>query len=256
MRHATLTTLTTLFVISALPTFGQGALLNEFTYDLENEILPIDTQQKEIASDQYGIEAVTSWRSEYVYRGFDITANSMEFQLAGEIALTDNSSLDVGLFYGTASGKGDFSEIAGFLDYNREVGKYTFAIKLVLHDYSNSILKTGVDLEAGVNYQLNEAFDVSSYLSYNSGAEGVYYETKLSYFEQVNDDSYLVFDAGFSIVGDYYQRSGLNHVFSKLTYTYNINDSVSLSPYISGNIGIHEDAKNHLFGGVYFAVSF
>ena len=113
-----------------------------------------------------------------------------------------------------------------------------------------------MDLNLGVSYHLNDLFDVKASLSYDTGAEGFYFESKVSYYEEVNEDSYVTLDMGISLVDDYYDRTGLNHAFAKLSYTYNINDSVSLSPYLTTILGIHDEADNHVIGGAYFAVSF
>lgn len=204
----------------------------------------------------YGIEALTSWRSEYVYRGFSLASSSMEFQLAAQIALSDDYSLDTGVYYGTEAGRGDFSELTGFVNLSRSVGDFTYIAKLAYHEYGQSVFESGMDIGLSMNYQINDAFDVSGSMSYDTGAKGFYFESKLSYYEEVDSDSYLVWDAGVSAVADYYERDGVHHAFSKLSYTYNINDSVSVSPYVSAVLGIHEEAKKYLLGGVYFAVSF
>jgi len=248
--------LTLFYILMAMPALGQSTAEGDFTSQLGNQASTLNINQRSNAELKYGIEAVTTWRSEYVYRGFALAGNSMEFQLAGQMALSNDSAIDVGLFYGTATSDGDFSEFGGFVDYSKVVGKYTYAVELALRDYSQSTFKSGADLGGSVNCQINEAFGVSGSASYDTGAEGFHFESKLSYFEQVNDDSYLVLDAGISAVVDYYGRNGFHHAFSKLAYTYNINDSVSVTPYVSANLGIHSKTKNHLFGGVYFAVSF
>lgn len=107
-----------------------------------------------------------------------------------------------------------------------------------------------------VNYRINEAFDVSGSAGYDTGASGFYLESKISYYEEVSMDAYVTLDAGISAVKNYYQRDGIHHAFSKLAYVYNINDSVSVSPYVSAILGIDDDTKSHLLGGIYFAVSF
>jgi hypothetical protein len=211
---------------------------------------------EEEKNDIHGIEALASWRSEYVYRGFSLASSSMEFQLAAQIALSDDYSLDTGVYYGTETGQGTFSELTGFANLIKSAGDFTYSAKLAYHEYGQSIFDSGVDLGLSVRYQMNDNFDVSGTMSYDTGAEGFYFESKLSYYEEVDTDSYLVWDTGVSAVAEYYDRDGIHHAFSKLSYTYNINDSVSVSPYVSAVLGIHEETKNHLLGGVYFAVSF
>ena len=245
--------------ISSLTTVtAQDALPRDINEILDDELYAASMREKAIQEEKGGVgfEALTSWRSEYVYRGFSLASSSMEFQLAAQIALSDTDSIDAGIYYGSETGRGSFSELTGFLDYSRVLGKFTYSGKLAYREYGESFFKSGMDLGLSVGYQINEAFDVTGKVSYDSGADGFYVESKVSYYEEVNSDSYFVWDVGISAVGDYYDRDGIHHAFSKMAYTYNINDTVSVSPYVSGVLGIHEDVKNHLFGGVYFAVNF
>ena len=216
----------------------------------------INSPQPTKAELKYGVEALTTWRSEYVYRGFELADNSMEFQLAGQVALSNTDTLDVGFYYGTASSDGDFSEAGAFIDFSRNIGDLTYSSRLLLRDYTNSYFKSGVDIGATVSWAMNDRVDLSSTLSYDTGAEGFYLEGVFSYYKELNEDAYFTVDTGLSAVANYYSRDGLNHGFAKMEFTYNINDAVSVSPYIKASLGIDDLAENHLMAGAYFAVSF
>ncbi len=216
----------------------------------------LNSPQETSSELKYGIEALTTWRSEYVYRGFELAENSMEFQIAGQVALNNRDTIDVGLFYGTAASDGDFTEAAAFIDFSRNIGDLTYASTLTLRDYTNSSFKSGADVGGSVSWAFNENIDFKGSINYDTGAEGFYFEGKAGYYRQVNDDSYLTIDAGLGVVADYYDRNGIHQAFAKLAYTYNINDAVSVSPYLQMSLGIHDDAENHLLAGAYFAVSF
>ena len=237
-----------------LPIFASLVASSSFAIGQDQAFL--NAPQKASAELKYGIEALTTYRSEYVYRGFALSDASMEFQLAGQVALSNTDTLDVGLFYGTATSDGDFTEAAAFIDFSRNIGDLTYAATLTLRDYTNSTFKSGADIGGSVSWAVNEDIDIKGSASYDTGAEGFYFEGKAGYYRQVSDDSYLTFDAGLGAVADYYRRNGLHQAFAKLTYTYNINDAVSVSPYVQMSLGIHDKAENHLAAGAYFAVSF
>ena len=59
----------------------------------------INSPQPTKAELKYGVEALTTWRSEYVYRGFELADNSMEFQLAGQVALSNTDTLQLAMTY-------------------------------------------------------------------------------------------------------------------------------------------------------------
>jgi len=232
------------------------ALIASSTFVMSQDQAFLNAPQKASAELKYGIEALTTWRSEYVYRGFELAENSMEFQIAGQVALSNTDTIDIGLFYGSATSDGDFSEAAAFIDFSRNIGDLTYAATLTLRDYTNSTFKSGADIGGSVSWAVNENIDLKGSVSYDTGAEGFYFEGKAGYYRQVTDDSYLTLDAGLGAVADYYSRNGIHHAFVKLAYTYNINDAVSVSPYLQMNLGIHDQAENHLVAGAYFAVSF
>jgi hypothetical protein len=205
---------------------------------------------------KFGLEGLTTWRSEYMYRGFKLADKSMEFQLSGQVSLSDTETIDIGLYFDTATGDGDFTETGAFFDFSKNIGDLTYTAKLTLRDYSNSQFKSGADIGGSVNWKLNDTIDFTALITYDTGAEGAYGEMKASAYKKVSDSSYLLFKTGVGATAQYYDRSGFHHLFTKLEYTYNISQNVSVSPFVGSSIGIHEDAVNSLYGGVYFAVSF
>ena len=180
----------------------------------------------------------------------------MEFQLAGQIALSNTHTIDLGLYFDTATGDGDFTETAAFIDFSKNIGDLTYTAKLTLKDYTNSTFKSGADIGGSINWIYNDTIDFTALLTYDTGAKGAYGEIKASAYKEISDSSYLLFSSGVGATADYYDRSGLHHLFAKLEYTHNISDSVSISPFVGTSIGIHDDAQNSLHGGIYFAVSF
>lgn len=233
----------TAFIATSSLSLGQGeAFLN--------------SPQEASAELKYGIEALTTWRSEYVYRGFELSKNSTEFQLAGQVSLNNTDTIDVGFFYGSATSDGDFSEASGFIDFSRNIGDLTYTATLTLRDYTNSSFDSGADVGGSVSWAMNENIDLTGLITYDTGAEGLYFEGKFGYYRQISADSFLTFDAGIGAVAQYYDRSGIHQAFTKVEYTYNINDSVSVSPYMQLSLGIHDKADNHFVAGAYFAVSF
>jgi hypothetical protein len=191
-----------------------------------------------------------------MYRGFKLADKSMEFQLAGQVALSNTDTIDLGLYFDTATGDGDFTESGAYVDFSKNIGDLTYTAKLTLRDYTNSGFESGADIGGSVNWKLNDNIDFTALLAYDTGAKGAYGEIKASAYKEVSTSSYLIFKTGVGATADYYNRSGLHQLFAQLEYTYNISDNVSISPFLGSSIGIHDAAVNSLFGGIYFAVSF
>jgi len=205
---------------------------------------------------KFGIEALTTWRSEYIYRGFSLANQSLGFQLAGQVALSNTTTIDIGLHHDTAISDGDFSETGAYIDFSKNIGDLTYTGSLNLRDYTNSEFNSGADIGGKVNWAYNDTFDFTAQLSYDTGASGIYGELKASAYKDLSIDSYLLFNTGIGITSSYYDRTGLHHFQAKLEYVYNINDSVSISPYVGTSIGIDDEAPDSIYSGIYFAVSF
>ena len=206
---------------------------------------------------KFGLEGLTTWRSEYIYRGFSLANQSLGFQLAGQVALSNTTTIDIGLHHDTATSDGDFSETGIYIDFAKNIGDLTYTTTLNLRDYTNStIFRSGADFGGNVKWAYNDTFDFTAQLSYDTGATGFYGELKASAYKNISLDSYILFSTHLGITSSYYGRTGLHQFQSKLEYVYNINDNVSISPYIGTSIGIHDEAPDSIYSGLYFAVNF
>ena len=206
----------------------------------------------------YGIEAVAQYRSEYSYRGFILAKDSIDLQLGAQYAFNKTTSLNSTAWFGSEIGDGDFTEGGLRADLLKEMGAMTYSFSGTYRSYSNTFFENGTNIEAAAIYHFNQLIDFSGSFSYDTGAEGWYANLETSYYHRLNDDSYFNFSGGVSAVDSYYLRDGLNDVFAKLSYTYNINQSVSVSPYLGTSILLDKDdiGSDSLYAGIYFAVSF
>lgn len=206
----------------------------------------------------YGIEAVTQYRSEYSYRGFTLAQDTLDAQLGASYAFDSTTYLNSAVWFGTEIGAGDFTEAGILADLRKDVADLTFSLSASYRSYSNSFMESGTNLEGAVIYHFNKSFDLSTRIAYDTGAEGWYGNSGVDYYFRINDDSFLNIRAGASYVSSYYHRDGFNDAFGKLSYTYNINQSISVSPYVGTSVLLDSNdiGRDSLHGGIYFAVSF
>lgn len=206
----------------------------------------------------YGIEAVAQYRSEYSYRGFILAKDTIDLQLGAQYAFNDTTALSSTAWFSSEIGDGDFTEGGIRAELLKDTGAMTYSFSGTYRSYINSFFEDGLNIEAAAIYHLNQLIDFSGRIAYDTGAEGWYADLGSSYYHRLNDDSYLSLSAGISAVNKYYSRDGLNDIFAKLSYTYNINQSVSISPYVGTSVLLDNDdtGSDSLYGGIYFAVSF
>ena len=208
-----------------------------------------------------GLEAVTGMRSEYIHRGFKLSQQVLDFQLEGEVALADDKFLGYGAWYATATGDGDFSETGVKLNYTQDAGDWHYYLSLNYRSQHNSIFDSGLDFTAKLSYFFSESerhsHQLSLLASYDTGAEGYYAALEYVNYTAMGDNAYFSFKTGVSAVSEYYTRDGANDVYGRLSYTYNVTQQVSISPFVGFSYQLDDqNGSDSAFGGLWFEVSF
>ena len=213
----------------------------------------------EIESDLLiGIETVTGIRSGYVHRGFDMADGLFDFQVEGEITLHECVYLNVGGWVAIENG-GPFEEYAGFLDLRTDVTNIvTVGAALTYHEYDGSMFDSGVDLGAFVTLYPTDDWDVTVGAYHDFGAEGWYVNAESGWSTRLGEDSYFALMGGVSWVDNYYGRSGMNDFYGRASVTYNVNSTVSLTPFLGWSLEIDDDNGDgdELFGGLWLELIF
>jgi len=222
--------------------------------EVETEIGPA------IASDiQWGFEGVTGYRSSYIYRGFKLADSTIDFQLEGEVAINDQLSLNIGGWYATETGNGNFDESAGFMHLRHQTTEHlTLGLSGTYRNFNQSIFREGVDLGAFATWHFCRDFGITLGGNYDTGARGWYGNLETNWTKPISDKAFFSLKTGVSAVNDYYTRNGFNDVYGRLSVTYNFSDTVSFTPFVGGSALLDSDdiGDNNAFGGIWFEVRF
>ncbi len=206
-----------------------------------------------------GVEAVTGLRSGYLYRGFKLADATLDFQVESEVAIDDETFLNIGAWY-LAESDGDFSEKGLFLDFRRAVSKkLILGGSLLYRDFHHPVFNSGIDAGISASYRINDEWAWKTTASYDFGAEGFYASSDLHWSHVIDDNSFVSVLGGVSAVNDYYGRNGLNDFYSRLGYTYAISDRVAVTPFVGGSVVIADDGyltDNEAYAGFWFEVNF
>jgi len=206
-----------------------------------------------------GIEAVTGYRSESIYRGFKLGQHVIDFQLESEIALTDALILSAGGWYATEASGGDFSEAAGFLDLRYEWTRWALGVTATYHSFTHSFFQDGLDTGLFATWAPNDDFQLTAGAYYDDGPGGWYGKLEGNWSHPTGDKSFVALLGGLSWVDDYYLRSGMNDAYARLSWTYNFNDRVSVTPFLGTSISLDSgpaSGSDYLWGGLWFEVNF
>lgn len=208
---------------------------------------------EEDSSIPLGIEVVTAYRSETVYRGFRLSQDAIEAQAQAEIALSNEWLLDLGAWHAEETGNGDFAETAAFLDLTYDTDKWALTLRNSFHNWDGIFFEDGTDHGLVYTWKVNKDWKLSAGAYYDTGAEAWYANAQAEWSKPTGEDSFLTVLAGTSVLNDYYDRSGWNDFYGKVSWTYAFNRSVALTPYVGTSLG---DEETSLFGGVLFEVNF
>ncbi|WP_193211968.1 hypothetical protein [Luteolibacter marinus] len=204
-----------------------------------------------------GIEVVTGYRTEYVHRGFKLASDLIDVQLEAEIALSDEWILNLGGFYGTGTGSGDFSEASTFFDLRYDTDHWTAGFATTWRDYQDSFFADGFDLSPSFTWHLTDDWDLGTAIAYDTGDGGWYGNLEASWSKPIGESSFLSVKGGSSWTEDYYGSSGWNDLYARIAWTYAFNKSVAVTPFAGTSIPMGSSPeRNRLFAGLWFEVTF
>jgi len=203
-----------------------------------------------------GIEAVTGLRTGYVYRGLELAQTSLDFQIEAEIALSNTDTVNFGSWHLSESA-GDFSETGVFIDMRHEVDEQTIiGSSLTYRHFSDSGLKSGVDLGFFLTYQINDDWDWKAGAYYDFGNDSFYSALDVRWSKPLSDTAFIALENGVSYVSDLLDRDGLNDYYGRFSLTYAVSDSVAFTPFLGWSLALDEAGGDSFHGGIFFEVIF
>jgi len=204
-----------------------------------------------------GIEAVTGYRSEYIHRGFKLANDLFDFQLEAEIALTNQLMLNFGAWFATGVGSGDLEETAGFIGIRQECEQFTYGLELTWRSLRHSEFDSGLDIAPYASWYFTDDFGLTAGVAWDTGADGLYAFLESGWSKPLGESAFIKATGGVSAVSDYYDRSGLNDLYGRISYTYAVNRSVALTPFLETSIPIKSHGESvRAVAGIWFEVNF
>ena len=204
----------------------------------------------------YGFEALTGYRSEYVDRGFKLANDLIEIQLSGEIALSEQWMLEIGGWYGTETSSGSFDEGSGFLSIRYDHESWSTGLDASYHGYSHPLFEDGFHFGPYADWFMGEDWRIGTAVHYDTGADGWYGKLEAEWSHPTGRDSFVSVLGGISAVSDFYTADGWNDAFARLSWSYNLNRNVALTPFVGTSVALDTIHSNQLFGGLWLEVNF
>lgn len=211
-----------------------------------------------IAQDEipYGIEILTGYRSEYIDRGFSLSQGLIEVQIGSEIALSNQWLLQLGGWYGTGTGSGDFEAAEAFFGVRYEGDDWDAGLDTSFTSYDHRIFRDGVTAGPFLNWYPHEDWRFGTLVEYDRGASGWYGVVEAGWSQPTGRDSFVRAEAGLSAVSGFYGRSGMNDLYARVSWTYGFNRSVAVTPFVGTSVALDSAASTAAYAGIWFEVNF
>ncbi len=205
----------------------------------------------------WGVEVVTGYRSEYAQRGFRLARDVIDAQIEMEIALSNEWILNLGGWYASATGNGDFTEAAAFFDLGYDTEAWTAGIRTTFRNYDHALFDDGVEIQPSFTWHLGEDWDFALSAGYDTGADGWYGAADVEWSKPTGESSFISVLAGLGIAEDFYGSSGWHDLHTRISWSYAINRHVAVTPFLGASLPLRSGpAASSLFGGVWFEVNF
>lgn len=212
-----------------------------------------------------GVETVTGYRSGYVYRGFELSESTIDFQIETEVVISEHTSLGIGGWYASESGSGEYDEYAFFSQLNHQYSdQLTIGLRASYRDFNHSnsplsvTFEDGVDIGTFASWRFSDDFNVTAGAYYDFGADAWYANAETEWSKAISSKTFISLTTGLSYVNDYYDRNGMNDAYGRLSLTHHISDTVSITPFVGGSLLIDDDDEgdDESFAGLWFEVRF
>ena len=205
----------------------------------------------------WGIEVVTGLRSDYVYRGFDLGGTTLDAQVEAEIALTNDLLVIFGGWLASELSD-DFSEGGGYAELRREFDEFSVGAGFTHAARDETIIGDTTEAYLFLQYFPTNFLDLKLLGSRDFESNGWYTSLEGGWSHRIAEDAFILLTSGFSWSDDFNDRDGWNDYFGRLSLTYAISDTVSITPYAGWSVLLrdHGGSDDSLFAGFWFEVNF
>ncbi len=208
-----------------------------------------------IAEDMpYGVEFVAGIRSGYLQKGLNLADDLIDLQFQSNITLNKSTTLTVAAWQG-AEISGAFQEFGAQVGLTKDYKAFSLSAELSYYSFESTIMESGAEFMLGGDYYFSDYFSLYAGVGYHDGAESIVGQAGISGTQRLNDDSFLELKAELNVADSYFGRDGLYALTSRLSYTYNVNSTFSLTPFAAATIPL-DDGSSDLSGGVWIEVFF
>jgi hypothetical protein len=208
-------------------------------------------------------EVSLGYDTNYIFRGEELFKDTAWGQLDAAFNLSSNTSLSFMGWYADAI-NADYNELDIHADLNVDAGFAQFSAGYASYIYPRGALgdNEGIGSEDEAVLSVSKSIgkvDLSVLAAYNFDREGTYFEfsagTSIPVVSKLSLDPSVVL--GYS--SGYFAQNGLTHVLLTLAAPISLTDSITLKPYIAGNIPLSvldENQDARFFAGVALSFSF
>lgn len=223
---------------------------------MEEASLPLANISRSSQPDVFiGIEAFAGYRSRYQFRNFRLADHVTEFQVASELAISNQTSLALGGY--SSAGDSGYSHHGGFVDWRWLLSESTtVGVATTARSFRGVAIESGFEVGLFIEHELNESLSLRLFGAHDFAANGQFASLELRHDHQVNRHWIIETQLQTSFVSNYYQRSDWNDLSASLSLRYRPNAQWSIVPFLGYSYALAPGGQDTLFVGVNFEFLF
>lgn len=203
---------------------------------------------------QLGVQFMTGYRTNYVFRGVEAGEQAVEGQIASSIAVSNDMALAGEVNYVRAFKDGHFSQTTLYGELQYYIGKEaTLGPSMGAQFYGDSVFRNGI--EPGIVWRWNPELDWSFSASglYDTGQKGFYGNVAVTWQPLITETTAWETSVVLGSAARYLDSDGPSDLMLRTGWLIRIGPSFRLHPFIAVTFGIGDRDERVLTGGVWFS---
>lgn len=206
-----------------------------------------------------GIEAATTYRSDYLIRGQRNAGEVLDFQMQAGYSFSNQSTLDLTAWrvQGTSPNSNrDYTEngVRAYKAWNVE--RFQLGIEGIWRDQQDQQFDEGLELGPALQWQLNPDLKCGVNLTYLNSSSRWYGQTTIDWSRVINEKAFWGVQAVVGITDAFASSNEWHQAGLICSYSYALLSQVSIVPYAGYSLGLSDSAPDLFHGGIRLQLRF
>lgn len=199
---------------------------------------------------QLGVEMSGGYRSDYVWRGWEMSPHVWETQLATSLSLSNNWVLGVEFDSMSSFAHSDFSQITLASECLYYLSSELTAGPTVAGQwYDDCLFNNAAELGGIIRWVPSKSWSSQASFLYDSGQQGWYEQISITWQPLISERIAVPTTLSFGACNDYLGTNGPHELMLRTGLLIRVSPSFKIQPFIAYSLGIRDQNTRCLYGG-------